>query len=157
MFKQRKKQKSFSKEYELKGGKEGGFILRVTDQRVDLETKDKSWKMVFSNQTYEYGFVFHMLKNESFKELHAIAVALFVTRLVCRDAAMVPEIYALADRVQERLVAAALAAKPEQSDEEILAEEKVLHEQTPESIAELEEIKNRPAEDAVQNTNDDNG
>ena len=141
MFNGKKKQKKFSREYELKGVEHGGFILRITDLRVDVETKNKEWKVVFSRETYEYGFIYNMLVHQDLAGLYNIAVAIFLTRILFRDVRMVEEVFQLADKVNARIKAETPA--PKQSDEMILAEEKVLSEKTPEAIRELEELKQK--------------
>lgn len=145
------KQKKFSKEFELKGDQEGGFILRITESRIDLETRAKDWKIVFAAGTYEYAYIFHMLKSQEMKGLHSIAVAIFLTRYLFRDAQMIQDMFLLSETVAARI--AARQAAPEQTDEEILAEEKALHEQTPESVRELEELKETTEENGG-NTDD---
>jgi len=147
-----KKQKTFSKEYDLKTGGQQAFILRITERRIDLEVPDKSWKIVFGHGTYEYAFMYHMLKSESLNELHMIAIALFGVRLAFRDPKMVQEVFRLMDESVERIRVA--QAAPEQSDDIILAEEKVMHEQTSESVRELEELKLSQNEQTGTDTTD---
>lgn len=138
MFKKSKKQKKFSKEYALNENGEGGFILRITEKRVDIETLVKDWKISFSRETYEYGYIFHLLKSEEFKSLHMIAVAIFLTRFFFRDAEMIQAMFEIADESSNRISEKQPA--PEQSDEEIIAEQEVIHEQTLESIENLENV-----------------
>ena len=143
MFKKKKKQVHFSSEFPLNGGGDGGFILRLTETRADIETKSKDWKVVFAQGTYEYAFMVHLAQKNSFSEIYQCAVAIYSTRVVFRDPKACTDIYKLLDKSGKRLLAAAKAKQETQSDEEILAEEKVLHEQTPEAVAELEEIRNK--------------
>lgn len=133
--------RKFSKEYDLKDAKYGGFVIRITESRVDIETKAKDWKIMFSASTYEYGSILNCIKYEDFKALHLCAVALFVSRVLFRDATMIPKIFTLAEESIANI--AKKTPKTQQPDEEILAEEKVIHEKTVESINELEAIKNK--------------
>lgn len=132
------KKKKFSKEWDLKDAKYGGFILRLTESRVDIETKSKDWKVMFAANTYEYAFIVNALKHDDTQSIHLCAIAIFSTRMVFRDASLVKDIFDLAEKSAKNIVEKQPVT---QSDEEILAEEKVLHEQTLESVNELEEIK----------------
>ena len=134
-----KKRKRFSYEFPLKGRSEGGFILRITESRADIEALDKEWKVVFSASTYEYAFITEALKQKAFEDLYFRAVAIFGSRLVFRDSKMVPEIYKLMENVAINIA----PSTPEQSDEEILAEEKFMHEKTQESFDELQKTKEK--------------
>lgn len=142
MFRNKKKSKKFTKEFDLLGkdSNEVAFTLRITESRVDIETKTKDWKVKFSVGSYEYSFITQMLIEKRQEELHLIAVALFVVRVIFRDPALIQEIYNLVDNsVKNRL------QKPvsEKDDQIILAEEKVLHEKSVESIEQLEELNEK--------------
>ena len=140
MFKKRKKQKKFTREMSLKEGDAGGFVLRITESRVDIETKAKDWKITFAAGTYEYQFIFYLLlqKPIDLQSLHQLAVVLFAVRTVFRYSELIPKIEKL---VRTTIKASAKKKAEEQSDEEILAEQKVLHLGTQESVEELEAIK----------------
>lgn len=153
MFKNKKKSKKFCREYNLQGqdSKEQSFILRITESRVDIEAKMKDWKVMFAVGTYEYSYIVHAINKSMFQDLHLIAVALFISRLVFRDAKVLNDIYLSVEKsVQNRI------ERPvsEDEDQKILAEEKVIREQTPESIQELEEKEQQPPQEPpVKKTN----
>lgn len=138
-----KKTKKFTKEFQLRGKESTsdyvGFTLRITESRVEIETKAKDWKVSFGRQTYEYGYIAYMIKEGNVDNLHSVAVAIFLTRWIFRDAEMVLDMIALSEKVSERVQKR--AAKPEDSDEIILAEEKAMHEKDISSVIELETLK----------------
>ncbi len=152
----KKKNVKFTKEYPLNiEGKDGeyiGFTLRITESRAEIETLSKDWKICFKRETYEYNYIIYMINKGSLNTLHSVAVAIFLTRWIFRDAEMIKDMFELSEKVQERVRAAQQA--PTQSDEMILAEEKVFTERTAESIDELEALK--LSEEAKSNNNTEN-
>jgi len=97
------KRKKFTKEYHLKGESSSsenvGFTLRMTESRADIETKAKDWKVTFRRDTYEYNYLLYMIKEDSVRTVYELAVAIFLTRWLFRDAEMIVDMYK-----QERLL-----------------------------------------------------
>lgn len=144
MFKKKNKQKRFSAEFSLNSGNNSnGFILRVTESSVDIETRTKDWKVTFSVGSYEYAAVVHLVGAKEFDGLYQSAVAMLAAKTVIREVSMITDIFKASDKAHKKIAARLAKMKSEQSDEEILSEEKVLHEQTVESVEELEEIKKK--------------
>ncbi len=131
----------------------GGFEVRITDERVDIETRAKLWKQVFYKNAWEYGFFCWLLAPELIPQQEAIEgrnvdedietarlliTAMYATSVgVCHDADFVKELYILLEKkTQEDVVQVS-----DEQDTKILAEEKALHEGTVESVQELTKIR----------------
>lgn len=135
--------KKFTREFQLRGKDATsdyvGFTLRITERKAEIETKAKDWKVSFGRQTYEYGYIAYMIKEGSVDTLHSVAIAMFLTRWIFRDAEMISEMIELSEKVSERVQKR--VANPEDSDEIILAEEKAMHEKDVSSVIELETLR----------------
>jgi len=128
-------------QYELRRGKETIFLVRVGSMGVEIESASKDWSVSFGAGTYETAMINHLIQQKQMETLMELARSLFVTRMVFSDVKLVKEIWQCIERSTKRQQKAAIENAGKQSDAEILAEEKVLHEQTSESINELEKIK----------------
>lgn len=146
MFKKKKKQVKFSNEFKLNSGGEGGFTLRITESRADIETLPKDWRVMFAAGTYEYALIVYLAQKSEFASLYNCAVALYVSKTVFREASMIGAIFKAAEKANKTIAKRLEAQKPDQSDEEILSEEKALHEKTPEAVEELEKIRRKKDE-----------
>ncbi len=127
----------------------GGFEVRITDDRVDIETRVKLWKQVFYKGSWEYGFFCWLLAPElipdqaEFEErnieddketVKILITAMYATSVgICHDTDFVRELYALL----EKQTTAILKNVSDEEDTKILAEEKALHEGTIEAVQEL--------------------
>lgn len=132
-----KKKKRFTENYEFPA-----FMVRVTEQRVDIENLAKTWKLVYGVSTYEYGIISNMILNEEGRSvLNMIFQGMYSSSLMFRDAQLVNDLLVAVTNATERIM-----NKPsipsEQSDEEILAEQKALYEKDEESINKHHKITN---------------
>ena len=134
-----KKPKKFTREFDLSEFGEGNFILRITESRAEVETKVKNWKVMFGASSYEYGMMSYCASKNDLKPIYTAVLAIFYSRLSFQSVIMASGIFKL---VEEYAAQKATAQEvSEREDAEILAEEKVLTEQTQEAIEELEEIR----------------
>ena len=134
-----KKLKKFTREFDLSEFGEGSFVLRITEKRAEIETKVKDWKIMFGASSYEYGMIAYCASKNDLKPVYAAVIAIFYSRLSFQSAPMVLGIIKLTEEHGEMLAKKNNTTDAE--DNEILAEEKVLLEQTQEAVEELEEIR----------------
>jgi hypothetical protein len=136
-----KKNKSVT--YPLMRDKEVTFNVIMSEKKVEIQSAAKDWTLAFTNGTFEYGMIAYLIKEDDMDAVHQLAQVSFLTRTMFHEAKLIKEFYKELDRYQKRMVreASEAAKKNPQSDAEILAEEKVLHEKTEESVKELEAIK----------------
>ncbi len=132
----------------------GGFEVRITDERVDIETRAKLWKQVFYKQSWEYGFFCWLLapelipQQEAIEERNAeedtetaklIITAIYATSVgLCHDADFTKKVYGLLEERSKMILSNAIS---DEEGDKILAEEKALHEGTTKAVQEL--IKTR--------------
>lgn len=157
MFK-KKKNKIYSLSYDL-----DGFVVRITNERVDVETRSKEWKQVFSKGTQEYiAFVYilapHLMVDPAIraqkrdpehdkKNATTIAQTLFMaSRAIVLDPLSISGFLDVYKESIERYEAAHTEPKESEEIEELkhavaLAEVKVQTEQTAEAVEELEQAK----------------
>jgi hypothetical protein len=128
--------------YPLMRGKEVIFNVIMAGKQVEFQSAAKDWTLIFANTSYEYGMAKYLIQENDMDAIHQLAQASFLTRIFFHDAKIIKEFYKEIDRYQKRLAREAASRPQTQSDAEILAEEKVLHEKTAESVKELEDIKN---------------
>jgi len=76
--------KKFTLETELSKG----FVARVTESRLDLESISKSWKISFSKSTTEYAYALYLLQHNNVNELALATAMLFNCTRVFTDAEM---------------------------------------------------------------------
>lgn len=134
-----KKLKKFTREFDLSEFGEGNFILRITESRAEVETKVKDWKVMFRASSYEYGMMSYCASKNDLKPIYNAVIAIFYSRLSFQSVIMVSGIFKL---VEEYAAQKATAQEvSEKEDAEILAEEKVITEQTQEAVEELEDIR----------------
>ena len=129
-MKKSKKLKKFTHE-ELLGD---AFVVRVTESRVDFETKNKMWKTVFASNTLVYSYVVYLITNKLFEELHAIVAVIYRCQQVALNAEMLKAVNDTIIRITKKQAKEAAKKSPEEEmEEEILQSERMLHE----SIEEL--------------------
>lgn len=129
-MKKSKKLKKFTHE-EVLGD---AFVVRVTESRVDFETKNKMWKTVFTSNTLVYSYVVYLITNKLFEELHAIVAVIYRCQQVALNAEMLKAVNDTIIRITKKQAKeAAKKAPEEETEEEILQSERMLHE----SIEEL--------------------
>ena len=109
-------------------------MVRVTESRVDFETKNKMWKTVFASNTLVYSYVIYLITNKLFEELHAIVAVIYRCQQVALNAEMLKAVNDTLIRITKKQAKeAAKKAPEEETEEEILQSERMLHE----SIEEL--------------------
>ena len=129
-MKKSKKLKKFTHE-EVLGD---AFVVRVTESRVDMETVNKMWKTVFTSQTKVYGNIVWLIVNKYLEDLHAIVVALYNCSRIALNAEMLKAVNDTIIRITKKQAKEAAKKSPEEeTEEEILQSERMLHE----SIEEL--------------------
>ena len=125
----------------LMRGKEVVYQVVLAEEDVTLSSAAGDWSVRFANTTWEYGVVNYLIKESATEELTELIRTQYMARLLCKDAKLVKEFYKECERAIKRIDEAAKKAKNKEDDAVILAEEKVLHEKTEESIVELENLK----------------
>lgn len=157
MFK-KKKNKIYSLQYDL-----DAFVVRITNERVDVETRSKTWKQVLLKGTPEYlTFVYilapHMMVDPAIRaekrdaerdreNATTIAKTLFLaSQTIMRDPSAVSGILDVCQKSLDKYAEARAEPRESEEIEELkdavaLAEVKVQTEQTAEAIEELEQAK----------------
>jgi hypothetical protein len=130
--------KKRTKIIELKRDKEVVFIVKFSPKRVEAMSRSKEWSVTFTNTTYEYGMFNYMVSVSDLDVLHEAVRAMYSSRMMLHDAKLLKEFDKELQRSVKRM---SEAANKNRQDDIALAEEKVLHEKTEESINELEAIK----------------
>lgn len=128
-------------QYELKRGQETIFLVRTSKAGVEFESASKDWRVSFAITTYEHAAISYLIQQKQMDAIMELVRTLFVTRMVFADAKLVKEIWQSIERSQKRLQKAENEKVGKKPDAEVLAEEKVMSEQSMESINELEKIK----------------
>jgi hypothetical protein len=59
----------------------GVFEVRLSNAKVEVETKDKSWKMVFAHPTYPYVTIVSMAAKNQQTDLYNLIYALYSVNL----------------------------------------------------------------------------
>ena len=121
--------------------KEVTFNVIMSEKKVEIQSAAKDWTLAFTNGTFEYGMIAYLIKEDDMDAVHQLAQVSFLTRTMFHEAKLIKEFYKELDRYQKRMIRENAERPKTQSDAEILAEEKVLHEKTEESVKELEAIK----------------
>lgn len=116
------KQKGFTWEREV-----GSFRIRVTEERVDIETFGREIKWVFLLGTKQYFHFKSYFELEDWKTIEYLVKTMYNTLLVFSDAQLVVDINKLISdslpRIQERIAKA--QSDTEETEEEILKQEKL--------------------------------
>ena len=98
-----------------------------------------TWKLFFRNGTYECGLLSYLVEKKDDVAIMTLARTMYYSRLAFKSIAMVNAIHTAADNY-----ATIKDTLPNDNDDaKILAEEKVMHEQTLDAIDELEKNKRR--------------
>lgn len=116
------KQKGFTWEREV-----GSFRIRVTEERVDIETFGREIKWVFLLGTKQYLHFKYYFESGHWKTIEYLVKTMYNTLLVFSDAQLVVDINKLISdslpRIQERIAKA--QSDTEETEEEILKQEKL--------------------------------
>ena len=116
-------------------------IYRVTidPNFVQFESASKDWLVRYSAGTFAAGMVNYLVQKKELETLTEFVRVQYLATWMFQDAAMIKEFYRILERSQKRL---ANAKKRDENDEVVLAEQKVMHEQTGESVEEYEKKRN---------------
>jgi len=129
--------------YPIYRDKEIVYNVILSEKEVELQTKTKDWRLILS-KPWEHGMLKYLIEQKDIELVRMLAEVLYMSLLMMHDVKLMKEFYKELERLGKRLQREADAAAKinPQSDAEILAEEKVLHEKTEESVKELEAIRN---------------
>lgn len=133
------KKKEKTNVIELYQDKEVVYRVTIDPTFVQFEAASKDWLVRYSNATYVAGLANHLVYVQALDELTELVRVQYLSQWMFRDAAMIKEFYRILERSQKRL---ANAQKRDENDEVVLAEQKVMHEQTVESVEEYEKKRN---------------
>lgn len=135
----------------------GAFNIRITNERCDIETRSKLWKTSFADGTPEYGFFAWLLVPHIFvrpgdekpivreEEAKLLARAIYAcSTMLVNDMTTIEPMYKIFEEAIERQRKRLEAQPQTQSDEEILAEQRVIHEQSEESVIAHQDAVNNP-------------
>lgn len=114
-----------------------GIQVMWNDRVVIIKEKYEGYEMRFDSKTVEYGIIMYILgHDDDYKALRTLVLFLISTKLIVSSVSFRDEYNGILKKYVMSV------DEPEvENDAEILAEEKVLHEGSVESINELEEIK----------------
>lgn len=122
--------------HDVFNGKEKIFNVSIYKDGAWISDYANTWKLFFRTGTYECGLLSHLVEKKDDAAITTLTRTMYYSRLAFKSIAMVNAIHAAVDNY-----ATFKDAVPNGDDSKIMAEEKVLHEQTLESISELEKLK----------------
>ena len=122
--------------HDVFNGKEKVFNVSIYKDGVWISDSTNTWKLFFRTGTYECGLLSYLVEKKDDAAITTLTRTMYYSRLAFKSIAMVNAIHAAVDNY-----ATFKDAVPNGDDSKIMAEEKVLHEQTLESISELEKLK----------------
>lgn len=125
---------------ELFRDKEVVYRVSIDPKFVQFESASKDWLVRYSNATYAAGMVNFLVQQNELQGLTEFVRVQYLSQWMFQDAAMIKEFYRILERSQKRI---ANAQKRDENDEVVLAEQKVMHEKTVESVEELEKIRKK--------------
>lgn len=103
---------------------------------VKFVARDGKWEMSFGNGSMEYAQIMYLITQKELASLQNLSAFLYFTKLIVSDVDFCSRYNGiLKDFLKDKEVPDPVDDK---EDDIIVKEEKVLHEQTPESIDELE-------------------
>lgn len=117
----------------------GEIRLTLNSHLVKFASKDGKWEMAFGEGTMEYAQIVFLITKKELTSLQNLSAFLYFTKLIVSDVDFCNRYNdLLKDFLKDKET-----VKPvdEKADKIILAEEKALHEKTPEAIQELEDAK----------------
>lgn len=121
-----KKNKKKIATYEL-----NAFNVHVSEDNMIIETRAKDWQLTVTNMTREYTMISYLIADSYMDSVELYCQALQMTRVIFSDATLIGDVQAMAKKhleTQEYIEA--------EDDDEILLEEKVLHEKSIEAVNE---------------------
>ena len=111
--------KKFTLEKELSKG----FVARVTESRLDLESISKSWKISFSKSTTEYAYALYLLQHNNVNELALATAMLFNCTRVFTDAEMLKVVMTAMQKLDKKRANNMAKQSAKEDDSEILDNE----------------------------------
>ena len=114
--------KKFTIEEELSQG----FVVRITDERVDFEGKAKTWKTVFGKTTAEYSYALYLLQHGYIKELEIAVAMLYNCSRVLTDAEMMMAVLKTMEKLDKKRAKESQKKNADEDDSEILDNEATL-------------------------------
>lgn len=113
--------------------------LILNKHLVKFETKDEKWEVAFGEGSMEYAQIVYLISKKDLAAMQNLSVFLIFTRLIVSDVDFCNKYSELlTEFLKDKEVEKPVDKK---EDDKTLAEEKVLHEKTPEAIQELENMK----------------
>jgi len=129
---------------ELFRDKEVIYRVTIEPDFVHLESASKTWGVWYASTTFEAGMVNYLVANKCMDELTELVRAQYLTAWMFHDAKLVTEFYRIIERSAKRMARVKDVERQNTiSDAIILAEDKVMHDQTVESVNELETLKKK--------------
>lgn len=107
------------------------FNIHVSDDNMVIETRDRDWQLTVANTTREYSMLSYLISDSYMDSVELYCQTLQIARLIFSDATLIKDIMAISNKYLESQVYVEA-----ENDDEILLEEKVLHEKSIESINE---------------------
>lgn len=117
----------------------GEIRLLLNRNIVKFVSRDGKWEMSFGEGTMEYAQIVYLISKKELTSLQNLASFLFFTKLIVSNVDFCNRYNDLLKKFLEDNEAK--KEVDEKEDANILAEEKALHEKTPEAVQELENTK----------------
>ncbi len=124
---------------DLMRDKEVVYRVTIDPKFVQFESASKDWLVRYGAGTFAAGIVNFLVQQNELEGLTEFVRVQYLAQWMFQDAAMIKEFYRILERSQKRI---ANAQKRDENDEVVLAEQKVMHEQTVESVEEYEKKRN---------------
>lgn len=132
------KKKEKTNVIELYQDKEVVYRVTIDPTFVQFEAASKDWLARYSAGTFTAGIANFLVKNEALEELAELVRVQYFATWMFHDVAMIKEFYRILERSQKRLA----KEQKKEDDAQVLAEQKVIHEQSVESVEEYEKKRN---------------
>ena len=123
--------KKFTLETELSKG----LIARATENRLDLESISKSWKVSFSKSTTEYAYALYLLEHNNINELALVTAMLFNCTRIFTDVEMLKVVMTAMQKLDEKRAKNMAKQTAKEDDSEILDNEALLQASIEENAA----------------------
>ncbi len=119
---------------DLMRDKEVVYRVTIDPKFVQFESASKDWLVRYSAGTFAAGIVNYLVQQNELEGLTEFVRVQYLSQWMFQDAAMIKEFYRILERSQKRLA----KEQKKEDDAQVLAEQKVIHEQTVESVEEYE-------------------
>lgn len=122
--------------HDVFNGKEKIFNVSVYKDGAWISDYGNTWKLFFRTGTHECGFLSYLIEKKDDYSVELLVRTMWLSRTAFRSYEVINAIYSSVDEHFKNTTTSDNA-----EDAKILAEEKVMHEQTLESIEGLEKLK----------------